>query len=531
MEEMYYGDLIFDNNFIFATTKNNKKIKFTKYERALLTNFASRPGKLLSRSMLLDFVVGIDKTSFDRNIDYLISRLRRKLGDSAGNPLFIATQYGEGYIWIAKRNEQKPKIEQGIYFSIGPIYGLEKIDEKNKIGEEFVNDLKFLLRESLGSEHRVELIGAEKTENISRYQLHYTLELSFLMLKDIWTCSLVTLNQKTGQVFDSILHTLPLQQKSGSNNSICILVEKIKEKIWNKQIFRENEQIKASSDSLVVGLYKASMLFEPGLDDFSEVEKKLRECLRLNPQDHYAAILLATNLHIQMYTGNLNHLETREKEIEVLVLKHLPYVQNDALYLSAAAERLYGQGHHDLGELLAYRALDLGPSYAACYLVIGRIKVLQGDIYEGISYYEKSIEMSKEGDTMYILLQTMKCIAYLSLGEHEQVRNLAAYIIKMEPEEHKKIALGIMFLAGDREVFGPTYIETSKQLPVEFARYLLEVIYHIGARLFHHEKHRENLLKGPVNLFYNLHGCSIVPEKVRKSIPRLYSDIENQSIK
>tara|TARA_B100001540_G_scaffold149155_1_gene132264 strand:+ start:542 stop:1144 length:603 start_codon:yes stop_codon:yes gene_type:complete len=58
--------------------------------------------RLQSRDRLLDLLHDMASDSIDRNIDFHISRLRRKLGDSARNPRYIATQYGEGYVWVAE---------------------------------------------------------------------------------------------------------------------------------------------------------------------------------------------------------------------------------------------------------------------------------------------------------------------------------------------------------------------------------------------------------------------------------------------
>jgi SulP family sulfate permease len=44
----------------------------------------------------------------DRSIDYLVNRVRRKLGDSARRPHYIETRYGEGYVWIAYRSSEPP---------------------------------------------------------------------------------------------------------------------------------------------------------------------------------------------------------------------------------------------------------------------------------------------------------------------------------------------------------------------------------------------------------------------------------------
>lgn len=49
--------------------------------------------------------------------------MRRKLNDDPKNPRFIATRYGEGYIWVAKAASERP-LASGAYVVVGPIRGL-----------------------------------------------------------------------------------------------------------------------------------------------------------------------------------------------------------------------------------------------------------------------------------------------------------------------------------------------------------------------------------------------------------------------
>ena len=71
-------------------------------EFALLMAFVSRPGRVLSRDQLLDLARGRDSRAFDRAIDTLVSRLRRKLGDQPRNPQIIKTVRGGGYLFVPK---------------------------------------------------------------------------------------------------------------------------------------------------------------------------------------------------------------------------------------------------------------------------------------------------------------------------------------------------------------------------------------------------------------------------------------------
>jgi len=71
-------------------------------EFALLMAFVTRPGRVLSRDQLLDLARGRSTRAFDRAIDTLVSRLRRKLGDEPRNPQIIKTVRGGGYLFAPK---------------------------------------------------------------------------------------------------------------------------------------------------------------------------------------------------------------------------------------------------------------------------------------------------------------------------------------------------------------------------------------------------------------------------------------------
>lgn len=69
-------------------------------EFTLLTEFARRPRRVLTRDQLLDMTRGRDTESFDRAIDVQLSRLRRKLSAHGGGDL-ITTIRNEGYLFSA----------------------------------------------------------------------------------------------------------------------------------------------------------------------------------------------------------------------------------------------------------------------------------------------------------------------------------------------------------------------------------------------------------------------------------------------
>jgi len=77
------------------------EILLTAAEFDLLLVFLQRPGRVLTRDYLLDQTQGKSAASFDRSIDVLVSRLRRKLGDS-GPFSMLKTLRNGGYQFAAR---------------------------------------------------------------------------------------------------------------------------------------------------------------------------------------------------------------------------------------------------------------------------------------------------------------------------------------------------------------------------------------------------------------------------------------------
>lgn len=76
-------------------------IELSQLEFDLLTALASAPGRVFTRSQLLERVWGWDYFGVDRVVDVHIGNIRKALGDDAGDPTFIATVRGVGYKLVA----------------------------------------------------------------------------------------------------------------------------------------------------------------------------------------------------------------------------------------------------------------------------------------------------------------------------------------------------------------------------------------------------------------------------------------------
>lgn len=88
-----------------TSSLNGEDLNLSTYEYELLKIFMLNPGVTLSRDRLMDELRGIDWEAFSRSLDVAVSRLRNKLGDSAKNPKYLKTVWGDGYCFLGKVEE------------------------------------------------------------------------------------------------------------------------------------------------------------------------------------------------------------------------------------------------------------------------------------------------------------------------------------------------------------------------------------------------------------------------------------------
>jgi two-component system, OmpR family, response regulator len=75
------------------------RIAFTSAEFDLLQVFCDKAGRVLSRDQLLDLTQGRAAGAFERSIDVLVSRLRRKIERDPQDPEIIKTVRSGGYVF------------------------------------------------------------------------------------------------------------------------------------------------------------------------------------------------------------------------------------------------------------------------------------------------------------------------------------------------------------------------------------------------------------------------------------------------
>ncbi len=94
--ELRFGNLTIDSSKRDAFL-GDQQLQLSTIEFQLIWLLAQQPGCVVSRDDIHQALYNESYNGYDRNIDLYISRIRRKIGDSASSPRYLKTVRGAGY--------------------------------------------------------------------------------------------------------------------------------------------------------------------------------------------------------------------------------------------------------------------------------------------------------------------------------------------------------------------------------------------------------------------------------------------------
>jgi two-component system OmpR family response regulator len=101
-QRLAFGDWVLDLTARQLQRADGQSVELTYGEFNLLEALVKAPNRILSRDQLLEMTRGDNSEVFDRTIDVLILRLRRKLEPNPRQPRYIRTERGLGYCFHAQ---------------------------------------------------------------------------------------------------------------------------------------------------------------------------------------------------------------------------------------------------------------------------------------------------------------------------------------------------------------------------------------------------------------------------------------------
>jgi DNA-binding response OmpR family regulator len=90
------GELALDNEKR-KVKKQGREVELTAKEFDLLWHFATHPGRVYTRTQLLDLIWGYGHEGYEHTVNSHINRLRAKIEENPSKPDYILTVWGVGY--------------------------------------------------------------------------------------------------------------------------------------------------------------------------------------------------------------------------------------------------------------------------------------------------------------------------------------------------------------------------------------------------------------------------------------------------
>ena len=112
-EHYHFAGWSFDCGARRLLDRDGAEVSLTTGEFDLLRVFVRHPGRVLSRDFLLENTRGREATPFDRAVDVLVGRLRKKIEPLSDQPEILKSVRGAGYVFVPAVTRDNPRILEG----------------------------------------------------------------------------------------------------------------------------------------------------------------------------------------------------------------------------------------------------------------------------------------------------------------------------------------------------------------------------------------------------------------------------------
>jgi tetratricopeptide (TPR) repeat protein len=506
--------------------ESGSTVRFTRAERLLLRKLTQNARSVLSRDDLLDAVSGPGSDVADRNIDFVINRLRRKLKDPARKPIYIGTQYGEGYVWIARRSRE-PNELTGAFLVVGPVRGLNYLGPFTELARSYAEELRGNLDDQTARDRRIVLDeDCPSPDFVDGEKPLFAVELSFVSVGDRLDCAVTLKRFISGEIIRISRHTIAQASPSISPKVVELTASAIIGAIWDALTYHNTSPAAPSDEPLAVRMHDAALLLADTAS-WRETQRRVQATLGTNPDDYRAKLMLATCLHSKYVCSGTALLPANdfraqdEDEIERLVLSSLPHLQDNPVFMMAAGKLLYflERGHRSLAIKIAEDAFQSTTAFAISFAILGQMRMFEGDFETALSLYDQGLELCRGGTEFEVYLLVLKCVALLADDRREALADSLDLLYGKKPGARE--ALSIFFVPPLATKIEPEVQAILDRLDKVHARGMLVYLNYLFARLFRFVPHRENILRGLLLLLLDRFGPAVIPEELNASVPTL----------
>lgn len=511
-----YGDTDFAPDFTKARRGSGEDVTFTRGETRILTVLTRNVGRVVTRNQLLDALTEVGSDKSDRNVDYMINRLRRKLEDSPRDPQFIATRYGDGYVWLPRPSDVLP-LAAGAHAVIGPVRGYRHLGDARARAARFADLFQSHFAGNFGPDRKVVFdpdcpppsAFGDKAPMIG-------VELTFLRDGAALDCIVHATAFRSGMTYSISRHRIPDDpaMTSGMPDAAGLLATRLAADIWKSLTLTASRR-----EPLAVAMHNAAQTMQGGLPGWAESHRRLQQLAAQSPTDHGIQIMLAANIHSKYVQHGLEILATGpdtraedEAQIEALVTANLPFVQHDPFFAATAAKLLFfvDHGYRRMALELMEEVNRTSTAVAPSLVILGMLRTFAGKIDQALAALDQAQEMAEPGSELEVYILCLKCQTLMAVDDRAGLNAVLARLYALRPP----IQFVYDLLYGPDEVPSAAAALALQQMTIEKARGILIFTDYMCGRLFAQEEMRRNTLRVPLTLLGRHFGPTVVPDEV-----------------
>jgi DNA-binding winged helix-turn-helix (wHTH) protein len=515
-EQQAFDQVVFSPDFASARRGDGLEIAFTRSKAAILRYLAQKPDRIVTRNQLLDAVSGEGSDKSDRNIDYIVSRIRRKLGDDAKSPRFIFTRYGEGYKWVAQTGAAAHPDADLV---VGPVRGLDGVGAlapiARKFSEAVFDAIESDLPEGSTAAFRPDTHGSAGASSGQGD----CLDMTFFIDANKLECILTVRNVVTGSVLAIARRQLDTRNQARLVREADDVARALLADMWRSRV-------KTQIDSpLPVAMHDAAGLPVGSNSSWSRNDQKLKLLLEENPTDPTLKLFFATHLHSKyillgwdLFLKGTATCREDEDRIEELVLSALPHVIHNPTQSIMAAKLLHflDRGYDDLAVELAEEGLRSCTDIASSLAIVGQLRSFMGRTAEALGSLDQAVRLSPYGSEFHVYAMFLKCQALAAAGDWPALAVARKELFKVRPAA---MVLEPIFADPIRPSLRARALTMALTRPR--ARALLMNLTYVSTRLFRQPEMRENSIRPPLRLFLGRFGEGVVPAMLWETVPYL----------
>lgn len=539
-EAVHFAGISFAADFASARREDGTAVAFTRTERRLLAQLIGNAGGLCTRDQLLDIVTEPGSDVGDRNIDFLVARVRAKLGDPARRPVFIATRYGEGYVWIASRPKVMPATEAA-FLVVGPVRRLSGRGEPGDVPLAFAEALTEALRAEITQERRVVLdADCPPADQFGVAVPEFQIELTFVEANGRTDCVSVLRHFKTAAVMK-----VRRDEDVGAPQTVDAAARDLMAALW-LSLAMSDGRAEPDVGPMDLRIYEAGAPFVrdeasdlppevttkdeafPTGENFRRNETHLRRLLAGRPNDPVLRLMLAVNIHARYiadgwrFFGNSDPRAADEAEMRDLVLGALPDLMGSPAHVLSAAKLMHflGPEYRSAALSLAEDAFRRATELAHALSILGAMRCHCDDFAGGLPLLWQARPLARPNTIGERYIVATICQHLMAAGDFEG-KDRELQLLTRSPLS--KGPFRLVFADPDEVEPSLPVRLTLRLLSAKYARAMLLWSYYTSARIYSGRQARENVIVGLAGHLRRRFGDAIILPEIAEAVPGIFA--------